>query len=161
MTIFFLLLFVLLNICYITLCTKIIVEFLILLLHFIIAVPLPSDYSSSKEESKGLIAYKRMAATDIYSKLKRLLKITKRILKFKFLTKRKKVEIYKDSDDETLDWWSKYFASLQVCKTTLNVKNKYCRNYFLLLCTKNSLTQIEELLIFEVKNFKFKIHSLS
>lgn len=99
----------------ITSCTKIIAGFLILLLHFIIgAVPLPSDYSPSKEESKGLIAYKRMAATDIYSKLKSLLKITKRILKFKFLTKRKKVEIYKDSDDETLDWWSKYFASLQV-----------------------------------------------
>jgi len=56
-----------------------------------------------------------MAATDIRSKLKRLLVIMKRILKFKFLIK-KKVEIYKDSDDETLDWWSKYFASLQVCK---------------------------------------------
>jgi len=59
-----------------------------------------------------------MAATDIHSKLKRLFVITKRILKFfKFLTKRKRIEIYKDSDDETLDWWSKYFASLQVCKT--------------------------------------------
>lgn len=126
-------LIIVINNFYITLCTKIIVGFLILLLHFIIgAVPLPSDYSPSKEESKGLIAYKRMAATDIYSKLKSLLRITKRILKFKFLTKRKKVEIYKDSDDETLDWWSKYFASLQVCKTILNVKNKYCRNYFLL-----------------------------
>jgi len=80
---------------------------------------LPIDYSPSKEESKGLIAYKRMAATDIRSKLKRLLVIMKRILKFKFLIK-KKVEIYKDSDDETLDWWSKYFASLQVCKIILN-----------------------------------------
>ncbi|XP_070528249.1 otoferlin [Cardiocondyla obscurior] len=78
-----------------------------------VVLPLPIDYSPSKEKGKGLIAYKRMAATDIYSKLKRLLVITKRILKFKFLTKKKKVEIYKDSDDETLDWWSKYFASLQ------------------------------------------------
>ncbi|XP_071649969.1 otoferlin [Temnothorax longispinosus] len=78
-----------------------------------IVLPLPIDYSPSKEESKGLIAYKRMAATDVHSKLKRLLVITKRILKFKFLTKRKKVEIYKESDDETLDWWNKYFASLQ------------------------------------------------
>ncbi|XP_071557570.1 otoferlin [Temnothorax nylanderi] len=78
-----------------------------------IVLPLPIDYSPSKEESKGLIAYKRMAATDVHSKLKRLLVSIKRILKFKFLTKRKKVEIYKDSDDETLDWWNKYFASLQ------------------------------------------------
>ncbi|XP_024871101.1 otoferlin-like [Temnothorax curvispinosus] len=76
-------------------------------------IPLPIDYSPSKEENKGLIAYKRMAATDVHSKLKRLLVIIKRILKFKFLTKRKKVEIYKESDDETLDWWNKYFASLQ------------------------------------------------
>lgn len=86
---------------------------------------MPIDYSPSKEESKGLIAYKRMAATDIHYKLKQLLAITKRILKFKFLTKKKKVEIYKDSDDETLDWWSKYFTSLQVCKIILNVKNIY------------------------------------
>ncbi|XP_011064503.1 PREDICTED: otoferlin-like [Acromyrmex echinatior] len=78
-----------------------------------IVLPLPIDYSPSKEESKGLIAYKRMAATDIRSKLRGLLVIMKRILKFKIFTKRKKVEIYKDSDDETLDWWSKYFASLQ------------------------------------------------
>ncbi|KAG5335930.1 OTOF protein, partial [Acromyrmex charruanus] len=77
-----------------------------------IVLPLPIDYSPSKEESKSLIAYKSMAATDS-SKLKRLLVIMKRILKFKIFTKRKKVEIYKDSDDETLDWWSKYFASLQ------------------------------------------------
>lgn len=99
------------------------VRFLMSLLYFITgAVPLPIDYNPSKEESKDLIAYKRMAATDIYSKLKRLLVITKRILKFKFFTKRKKIEIYRDSDDETLDWWSKYFASLQVCQTNLNVK---------------------------------------
>ncbi|XP_011877854.1 PREDICTED: otoferlin-like [Vollenhovia emeryi] len=78
-----------------------------------IVLPLPIDYSPSKEESKGLIAYKRMAATDIYSKLKRLLIITKRILKFKVFIRKTKVEIYKDSDDETLNWWSKYFASLQ------------------------------------------------
>ncbi|EFN77733.1 Otoferlin [Harpegnathos saltator] len=78
-----------------------------------IMLPLPADYSPSKEEKKGLIAYKRMAGTDIYSKLKRLLAIIKRILKFDFPTKRKKMEIQKDDDDETLDWWSKYFASLQ------------------------------------------------
>jgi len=78
-------------------------------------VPLPIDYSPSKEESKGLIAYKKMAGTDIRSKL---LVIMNRILKFKIFTK--KVKIYKDSDDETLDWWSKYFASLQVHITILN-----------------------------------------
>ncbi|XP_072763326.1 LOW QUALITY PROTEIN: otoferlin, partial [Anoplolepis gracilipes] len=78
-----------------------------------IVLPLPIDYSPSKEESKGLIAYKRMAGTDVHSKLKRLFVIIKRILKFKFFTKRKKVEIYKDNSDETFDWWSKYFASLQ------------------------------------------------
>lgn len=83
---------------------------------FLRLVPLPIDYSPSKEEIKGLIAYKRMAGTDILSKLKRLFVIIKRILKFKFFIRRKKVEIYGDNDDETLDWWSKYFASLQVCR---------------------------------------------
>lgn len=78
---------------------------------------LPIDYSPSKEEKKGLIAYKRMAGTDTYSKLKRLLAIIKQVLKLDFLTKRKKVEIPSDNDDETLDWWSKYYASLQVYKT--------------------------------------------
>lgn len=81
------------------------------------AVPLPTDYSPSKEERRGLIAYKRMAGTDIHSKLRRLREIIKWVLKFDFLTKRKKIEIQRDSDNETLDWWSKYFASLQVCKT--------------------------------------------
>lgn len=92
---------------------------------------MPIDYSPSKEESKGLIGYKRMAATDFRSKLRRLLIIMKRILKFKYFTKRKKVEIYKDSDDETLDWWSKYFASLQVHITILNGSSiNQCQNYF-------------------------------
>lgn len=77
-------------------------------------MPLPIDYSPSKEESKGLIAYKRMAATDVRSRLRRLFEVIKRILKFEFLTKKKKMEIYGEDDDETLDWWSKYFASLQV-----------------------------------------------
>lgn len=77
-------------------------------------VPLPIDYTPSKEESKGFIAYKRMAATDIYSKLKRWLVIIKQTLKFDFFRKKKEVEIYEDDDDETLNWWSKYFASLQV-----------------------------------------------
>lgn len=83
-------------------------------------VPLPTDYSALREERKGLIEYKRMAGTDIYSKLKRLRAIIKRILRFNFLIKKKeKVEIQRDNDDETLDWWSKYFASLQVCRTQL------------------------------------------
>lgn len=82
---------------------------------FLRLVPLPIDYSPSKEDSKDLIPYKRMAGTDVHSKLKRLFVIIKGILKFKFL-KRKKMEIYGDNDDETLDWWSKYFASLQVCR---------------------------------------------
>ncbi|RLU20752.1 hypothetical protein DMN91_007365 [Ooceraea biroi] len=77
-------------------------------------VPLPIDYTPSKEESKSLMAYKRMAATDIYSKLKRWLVIIKKMLKFKFFIKKKIMEIYQDDDDETLDWWNKYFASLQV-----------------------------------------------
>lgn len=80
---------------------------------FVEIVPLPIDYTPSKEETKGLVAYKRMAATDVYSRLKRLVEIIKRVLKFEFLIKKKKMEIY-DDDDETLDWWSKYFASLQV-----------------------------------------------
>lgn len=58
-----------------------------------------------------------MAGTDVYSRLRRLFAITKRILKFEFLTERRKVEIYVDTDDETLDWWSKYFASVQVRET--------------------------------------------
>ncbi|EZA54735.1 Otoferlin [Ooceraea biroi] len=78
-----------------------------------VVLPLPIDYTPSKEESKSLMAYKRMAATDIYSKLKRWLVIIKKMLKFKFFIKKKIMEIYQDDDDETLDWWNKYFASLQ------------------------------------------------
>lgn len=75
---------------------------------------MPIDYSPSKEESKDLIAYKRMAATDIYSKVKRPLVIAKEILKSRFFVGKKEVEIYGDDGDEIHDWWSKYFASLQV-----------------------------------------------
>ncbi|EFN60493.1 Fer-1-like protein 4 [Camponotus floridanus] len=90
-----------------------------------VVLPLPIDYSPSKEEIKGLIAYKRMAGTDILSKLKRLFVIIKRILKFKFFTRRKKVEIYGDNDDETLSWWSKYFASLQIYSTELEMQPQF------------------------------------
>ncbi|KAL6424890.1 hypothetical protein ACFW04_010045 [Cataglyphis niger] len=89
-----------------------------------IILPLPIDYSPSKEDSKDLIPYKRMAGTDVHSKLKRLFVIIKGILKFKFL-KRKKMEIYGDNDDETLDWWSKYFASLQIYSTELEMQPQF------------------------------------
>jgi len=98
-------------------------------------VPLPIDYIPSKEKSEELVAYKRMAKTDIYSKLKKLFEFIKKILKFEFLAKKKKKKIYKQDDDETLDWWSKYFASLEV---KYRNRSRSCHKVELLLSRSSS-----------------------
>ncbi|XP_076223010.1 otoferlin [Nomia melanderi] len=75
---------------------------------------LPTEYDSSKEENKGLISYKKMAAKHS-SRTQRILRSLKKL--FAHLlgrrgTKKKRVERMEE-EDESLDWWSKYFASLE------------------------------------------------
>lgn len=80
-----------------------------------LAVPLPNEYDPEREESKGLIAYKRLSGVDPrwrFTKLFGKLKIFVR--NFKLFRKKKKEEEYGHDEDESHDWWAKYFASLEV-----------------------------------------------
>ncbi|XP_076302777.1 otoferlin-like, partial [Lasioglossum baleicum] len=79
-------------------------------------LPLPLDYDPSKiDENKVLIPYKKMA--EKRSLARKILRALKRFLarlvpgrrKWRRRLRKRKPE----SEDDTLDWWSKYFASLE------------------------------------------------
>lgn len=74
---------------------------------------LPYDYDPEKEESMGLISYKKMAGQDVRSKMKMFFDSIKRVIKHKTSGKRIE-EMYESDKDESHDWWSKYYASLEV-----------------------------------------------
>ncbi|XP_023290146.1 LOW QUALITY PROTEIN: otoferlin [Orussus abietinus] len=83
-----------------------------------VILPLPRDYNPDVEESKGLISYKLRNPAKPHL-IKKTLSFVTNSKVFEMLTRccRKKEEIiYGDDDDGTHDWWSKYFASLQVIR---------------------------------------------
>ncbi|XP_076243958.1 fer-1-like protein 6 [Calliopsis andreniformis] len=88
---------------------------------FFSQVPLPIDYDPSKDENKGLIPYKRMTEKNFPSRIQKILRYVKKVLAYIFGRRRKKArkkkaDSDKEDEDKSLDWWSKYFASLEVCK---------------------------------------------
>ncbi|XP_015435492.1 PREDICTED: otoferlin-like [Dufourea novaeangliae] len=79
-------------------------------------LPLPIDYDPSRDENKGLISYKKMARKDSSSWIRKILRSVKRM--FASLlggekTRKRRMMERRKMEDESLDWWSKYFASLE------------------------------------------------
>ncbi|XP_076375559.1 otoferlin [Megalopta genalis] len=82
-----------------------------------VILPLPIDYDSTRDENKGLIPYKKMAGEDSPLRILGILRSVKKLFARLLNTgarkkKRKRAERAKE-EDESLDWWSKYFASLE------------------------------------------------
>ncbi|XP_043264956.1 otoferlin-like [Colletes gigas] len=76
---------------------------------------LPIDYDPSKDENRELIPYKKMAGKDLSSRIWRVLRSVKKLFALFLGRKRRKKKSTRleEDGDESLDWWSKYFASLE------------------------------------------------
>ncbi|KAG7207640.1 hypothetical protein KM043_009260 [Ampulex compressa] len=74
-------------------------------------LPLPQDYDPSGEESRVLIAYEKLEGKE--AGLWKILEASRRLLRSGWPERREETKIYEGDDDETLDWWSKYCASLE------------------------------------------------
>ncbi|XP_035743561.1 otoferlin-like [Vespa mandarinia] len=69
---------------------------------------------SIREERKGLIEYKKTSKNGFRRKIFYLFEHVKKLLKWKKLIKKKKTKKYDTMImDDSLDWWSKYFASIE------------------------------------------------
>ncbi|XP_076634575.1 otoferlin [Colletes latitarsis] len=82
---------------------------------------LPIDYDPSKDENRELIPYKKMAGKDLSSRIRRVLWSVKKLFALFLGRKRRKKESTRleEDGDESLDWWSKYFASMEEEKSKL------------------------------------------
>ncbi|XP_033208643.1 otoferlin-like [Belonocnema kinseyi] len=85
---------------------------------------LPYDYDQEKEESMGLISYKKMAGQDVRSKIKMFFVSITRLIKHKTADKSIE-EVYESDKDESHDWWSKYYASLEIYSTELEMQPQF------------------------------------
>lgn len=99
-------------------------------------VTIPDDYDPTNDERVCLISYKKMSGQDFNSKLTRFFGSIKRFTK-RTPSEKKKEEVYELDKDETHDWWSKYYASLEVNlqfppTTFFSYLNSYICNIFLL-----------------------------
>lgn len=75
---------------------------------------MPIDYDVEKEETKGLISYKKLSGVDFMYKVKKFANFVRMLPdNFKISGKNEK-EMYGNDEDENHDWWSKYYASLEV-----------------------------------------------
>ncbi|KAK9306192.1 hypothetical protein QLX08_003081 [Tetragonisca angustula] len=85
--------------------------------------PLPIDYDPTKEDEK-LIPYKRMIKEETWIRkiFRAVRKIFARLIRRR---KRTKKTDYKLEKDESLDWWSKYFASLEVYDGELEMQPQF------------------------------------
>ncbi|XP_046143744.1 otoferlin-like [Osmia bicornis bicornis] len=81
---------------------------------FIFQERLPIDHHLSKNENQELIPYKKMIVNDkssIYQKVLRSLK--ELLLCRRKKRKKEKFQSHSGNEDESLDWWSKYYASVE------------------------------------------------
>lgn len=74
---------------------------------------MPIDYDPAKEDEK-LIPYKKMIKEETW--IRRIFRAIRKFLARLIPGRRKRTKKmdYKLEKDESLDWWSKYFASLEV-----------------------------------------------
>lgn len=76
-------------------------------------MPLPIDFDPKKEdEHKKLIPYKKMGVKITW--IKKILLCLKHFFTYLVKRKKRKKEFLTSDEDESLDWWAKYFASLEV-----------------------------------------------
>nr|XP_012151304.1 PREDICTED: otoferlin-like [Megachile rotundata] len=78
-------------------------------------LPLPTDHDPTKAESQELIPYKKMIIKES-SKFQKILRSVKKLLSVVLpwrRKKRKKPKLQSKRDDDSFDWWSKYYASLE------------------------------------------------
>lgn len=75
---------------------------------------MPIDYDPLKEdENKELIPYKKMYKKKSW--IRKILRSLKKIFAHVIPRKKMKKKMdYKPEEDQSLDWWSKYFASMEV-----------------------------------------------
>ncbi|XP_053997924.1 otoferlin-like [Hylaeus anthracinus] len=88
---------------------------------------LPIDYDPSMDENRELIPYKKMAGKDLSSRLRKILLSVKKLFA-RFLGRKKRrtrMEVRGGNEDESLDWWSKYFASLEVYDGELELQPQF------------------------------------
>ncbi|XP_043285592.1 otoferlin-like [Venturia canescens] len=89
-------------------------------------LPLPNEYDPESEESKGLISYKRLGSVDSRSRLTKLFgKFKETMRNFKSFRKKKKKEEYAHGEDESHDWWTRYFASLEIYPMELEMQPEF------------------------------------
>ncbi|KAK2580950.1 hypothetical protein KPH14_006016 [Odynerus spinipes] len=75
----------------------------------------PLHFDSSSEERKGLIGYKETSNKGIWRRIRDLLEYAKRLFRLKRLIVKKEENSHiRMTSDDGLDWWSKYFASLEI-----------------------------------------------
>nr|XP_034175477.1 otoferlin-like [Osmia lignaria] len=87
---------------------------------------LPIDYHLSKDENQELIPYKKMTANDESSKFRKVLRSLKELLLCrKKKRKKEKFQSHSENEDESLDWWSKYYASVEVYDGELEMQPEF------------------------------------
>ncbi|XP_034943562.1 otoferlin [Chelonus insularis] len=76
-------------------------------------LPLPIDYDPEEEEKKSLISYEKVPKVDRPSRMMKILDVTRKFLFDSRDQEKNEEENYGNDEDESYDWWSKYFASLE------------------------------------------------
>lgn len=77
-------------------------------------VPLPQNFDPDVTETEGLMSYKKMAYKSGTSRLAFFVKGLKKFFKWEKKANLEKETSYGTEEDESYDWWSKYYASIQV-----------------------------------------------
>ncbi|XP_015125981.1 otoferlin [Diachasma alloeum] len=90
-----------------------------------VVFPLPIDYDTEKDEKKGLISYKRISSENNHSGIRKLLTLLKPFIPNNKRDGKHENVNYGNDGDESYDWWSKYFASLEIYPMELELQPEF------------------------------------
>ncbi|XP_057330739.1 otoferlin-like [Microplitis mediator] len=88
-------------------------------------LPLPINYDLEKEEQKNLISYKELAKSGFNYRITQFWTIIKEFLCSSKDQMKYEEENYQADEDESYDWWSKYFASLEIYSMELEMLQEF------------------------------------